>query len=87
MGESNLVAERRRGLGRRATLMRAAEIYGERFALPSGRVAASFEVLFLHGWAPHESQPKPLRPGSAAQRLADALGTAERSAGEKAGRG
>jgi NADH dehydrogenase [ubiquinone] 1 alpha subcomplex assembly factor 5 len=87
MGESNLVLERRRGLARRATLLRAAEIYGERFALPSGRVAASFEVLFLHGWAPHESQPKPLRPGSAAQRLADALGTAEQSAGEKAGRG
>ena len=85
MGESNLVVERRRGLARRATLLRAAEIYGERFALPSGRVAASFEVLFLHGWAPHESQPKPLRPGSAAQRLADALGTAEQSAGEKAG--
>jgi hypothetical protein len=75
MGESNLVVERRRGLTRRATLLRAAEIYGERFALPSGRVAASFEVLFLHGWAPHESQPKPLKPGSAAQRLADALGT------------
>ena len=87
MGESNLVVERRRGLARRATLLRAAEIYGERFALPSGRVAASFEVLFLHGWAPHESQPKPLRPGSAARRLADALGTAEQSAGEKAGRG
>ena len=87
MGESNLVVERRRGLARRATLLRAAEIYGERFALPTGRVAASFEVLFLHGWAPHESQPKPLRPGSAAQRLADALGTAEQSAGEKAGRG
>jgi NADH dehydrogenase [ubiquinone] 1 alpha subcomplex assembly factor 5 len=87
MGESNLVAERRRGLSRRATLMRAAEIYSERFALPSGRVAASFEVLFLHGWAPHDSQPKPLRPGSAAQRLADALGTREHSAGEKAGRG
>jgi NADH dehydrogenase [ubiquinone] 1 alpha subcomplex assembly factor 5 len=51
--------------------------------LPSGRVAASFEVLFLHGWAPHESQPKPLKPGSAARRLADALGTAELSAGEK----
>ncbi|HZB52215.1 MAG TPA: methyltransferase domain-containing protein [Reyranella sp.] len=87
MGESNLVVERRRGLARRATLLRAAEIYRERFALPTGRVSASFEVLFLHGWAPHESQPKPLRPGSAAQRLADALGTAEQSAGEKAGRG
>ena len=44
---------------------------------PSGRVAASFEVLFLHGWAPHASQPKPLRPGSAAHRLAEALGTTE----------
>lgn len=83
MGESNLIRERRRGLSRRATLLRAAEIYGERFALASGRVLASFEVLFLHGWAPHESQPKPLKPGSAAHRLADALGSAERSAGEK----
>ena len=87
MGEGNLVVERRRGLARRSTLLRAAEIYSERFALPTGRVAASFEVLFLHGWAPHESQPKPLRPGSAAQRLADALGTNERSAGEKVERG
>ena len=83
MGESNLVADRRRGLARRTTLLRAAEIYGERFALPSGRVAASFDVLFLHGWAPHESQPQPLKPGSAARRLADALGAAEHSAGEK----
>jgi len=87
MGESNLVAERRRGLARRATLLRAAEIYRERFAQPSGRIAASFEVLFLHGWAPHESQPKPLRPGSARHRLAEALGTTEVSAGEKADRG
>jgi NADH dehydrogenase [ubiquinone] 1 alpha subcomplex assembly factor 5 len=86
MGESNAVAERRRGLGRRATLMRAAEIYGERFAAPSGRVQASFEVLYLHGWAPHASQPKALKPGSAAKRLADALGSVERSAGEKADR-
>jgi len=86
MGESNLVAERRRGFSRRATLLRAAEIYGERFALPSGRVAASFEVLFLHGWAPHASQPKALRPGSAAHRLAEALGTTEISTGEKAAR-
>ncbi len=83
MGESNLVAERRRGLARRATLLRAAEIYGERFALPSGRVAASFEVLFLHGWAPHESQPKPLKPGSAAHRLAEALGVPEHRTGAK----
>ncbi len=83
MGESNLVAGRRRGLTRRAVLLRAAELYSERFSRPSGRVAASFEVLFLHGWAPHASQPKPLKPGSAAHRLAEALGSAEISAGEK----
>ena len=74
MGESNLVVERRRGLARRATLLRAAEIYRERFTQTSGRVAASFDVLFLHGWAPHDSQPKPLKPGSARHRLAEALG-------------
>jgi SAM-dependent methyltransferase len=87
MGESNLVVERRRGLARRATLLRAAEIYRERFTQTSGRIAASFEVLFLHGWAPHESQPKPLKPGSAQHRLAEALDTAELSAGEKPERG
>jgi SAM-dependent methyltransferase len=83
MGESNLVMERRRGLARRTTLLRSVEIYGERFTLPSGRVVASFEVLYLHGWAPHPSQQQPLQPGSATQRLAAALGTAEFSAGEK----
>lgn len=83
MAESNLVLERRRGLARRATLLRAAEIYGERFTRPSGRVAASFEVLFLHGWSPHGSQQKPLRPGAATRRLAVALGTAEHSTGVK----
>jgi NADH dehydrogenase [ubiquinone] 1 alpha subcomplex assembly factor 5 len=87
MGESNLIVERRRGLARRATFLRAAEIYGERFALPSGRVAASFEVLFLHGWRPHASQPQPIKPGSARARLADALGTTELSAGQKVERG
>ncbi len=83
MGEGNLVAERRRGLARRSTLLRATEIYAERFARPSGRIAATFEVMFLHGWAPHASQPKPLKPGSAAHRLADALGVREHSAGAK----
>ena len=87
MGESNLVVERRRGLARRATLLRAAEIYRERFTQTSGRIAASFEVLFLHGWAPHESQPKPIKPGSARHRLAEALDTTELSAGEKPERG
>ena len=83
MGESNLVVGRRRGMTGRAVLLRAAELYAERFARPGGRVTASFEVLFLHGWSPHASQPKALKPGSAAQRLADALGTSELSAGEK----
>jgi SAM-dependent methyltransferase len=83
MGEANLVGERRRSFSRRATLLRAAEIYAERFAAPSGRVTASFEVLFLHGWAPHDSQPKPLRPGAARHRLAAALGTTEMSTGVK----
>jgi NADH dehydrogenase [ubiquinone] 1 alpha subcomplex assembly factor 5 len=83
MGEGNLVVGRRRTVTRRAVLLRAAELYGERFTGPGGRVPASFEVLFLHGWAPHASQPKALKPGSAARRLADALGTSEFSAGEK----
>jgi NADH dehydrogenase [ubiquinone] 1 alpha subcomplex assembly factor 5 len=83
MGEGNLVDERRRGFSRRTTLLRAAEIYGERFALPSGRVTASFEVLYLHGWAPHASQPQPLKPGAARHRLATALGTTEISTGQK----
>ena len=54
-------------------------------ALPiaDGRLRASFEIVWLSGWAPHESQQKPLKPGSAARRLADALGTREISAGEK----
>ncbi|UYN94143.1 MAG: methyltransferase domain-containing protein [Enhydrobacter sp.] len=83
MGESNLVVERRRGATRRDTLARAATIYGERFTCSSGRVEASFEVLFLHGWVPHGSQQKALRPGSAGERLATALGTTEYSTGVK----
>jgi len=53
--------------------MRAAKVYAERFADPDGRVRATFEMIFLSGWAPHESQQKPLAPGSAKMRLADAL--------------
>jgi hypothetical protein len=62
-----------------------AEIYGERFADPDKRLRSTFEVIWLSGWAPHESQQKPLKPGSATTRLADALGTSEISTGEKAG--
>lgn len=77
MGLTNALHDRRRTPLRRATLMRAAAIYAERFSDPDGRLRATFEILWLSGWAPHESQQKPLRPGSAKTRLADALGAAE----------
>ncbi len=86
MGETNILTERRRQPMRRATLIRACEIYVEHFGAPDGRVRATFEIVFLTGWAPGPDQPKPLRPGSATARLADALGTKEISAGEKAGK-
>jgi SAM-dependent methyltransferase len=86
MGATNALTERRRAPLRRATLRRMIEIYGERFADPDGRVRATFEIVWLSGWAPHESQQRPLAPGSAKMRLADALGTRETSTGEKAGR-
>jgi len=73
MGEANAVALRRRGGTRRATLLRAAAIYGERFADADGRVRATFEVVTMTGWAPHAAQQQPLKPGSATMRLADAL--------------
>ena len=85
MGATNALTERRRTPLRRATLLRMAEIYAERFADPDGRMRATFEIVWLSGWAPHESQQQPLKPGSAKTRLADALGTQEISAGEKAG--
>jgi SAM-dependent methyltransferase len=86
MGATNILRERRRKPLRRATLARIAEIYAQRFADADGRLRATFEIVWLSGWAPHESQQKPLKPGSAAQRLADVLGAKEISAGEKAGR-
>ena len=83
MGATNVLHERRRTPLRRATLQRLAEIYAQRFADADGRLRATFEIAWLSGWAPHESQQKPLKPGSAVQRLADALGTKEIPAGEK----
>ena len=77
MGETNAVAARRKTLSRRATLAAALARYGELFADSDGRVPATFEVIYLTGWAPHPSQQKPLRPGSASTRLADALDTEE----------
>jgi hypothetical protein len=85
MGATNILTERRRTPLRRATLQRMAEIYAQRFADADGRLRATFEVVWLTGWAPHESQQKPLKPGSAATRLADALGAKEMPAGEKTG--
>jgi SAM-dependent methyltransferase len=85
MGAGNALSERRRTPLRRATLHRVFEIYAERFADPDGRIRATFEIVWLSGWAPHESQQQPLRPGSAKTRLADALRTQEVSTGEKAG--
>lgn len=73
MGEGNALAGRLRRPTRRAVLLRAATLYAERFALPDGRVRATFEVVTLTGWAPAPDQPKPLRPGSATHRLAEAL--------------
>ncbi len=76
MGEGNALSARR-GTLRRETLQKALEIYQAEFALPDGRIPATFEIIFLTGWAPSATQPKPLRPGSATARLADALGTEE----------
>ncbi|KAF0676350.1 SAM-dependent methyltransferase [Profundibacterium mesophilum] len=85
MGERNVLAARDRRVPPRALFARAAEIYeAQTGARPGGRITATFELIFLTGWAPDESQQKPLRPGSAAARLADALGSEERTAGEVA---
>lgn len=77
MGEANALAARLRLPTRRAVIARAADLYQQHHALPDGRIKATFEIIGLTGWTPHESQQKPLRPGSAAQRLADALNTSE----------
>jgi SAM-dependent methyltransferase len=73
MGATNILAERRRTPTRRATLLRMAQIYRDRFADADGRIRATFDVIWLSGWAPHESQQQPLRPGSAKASLAEAV--------------
>ena len=73
MGATNVLMERRRTPTRRATMLRMAQIYGERFADPDGRIRATFDVIWLSGWAPHESQQQPLKPGSAKASLAEAV--------------
>lgn len=74
MGATNALEMRLRKPPRRELFLRAASVYAERFADPDGRLRATFEMIFVSGWAPHESQQKPLPPGSAKMRLADALG-------------
>ncbi|MEM9901755.1 MAG: methyltransferase domain-containing protein [Pseudomonadota bacterium] len=78
MGETNALATRHRKIPPRALFPRAAALYAESCALAGGRVSASFDVIYLTGWAPGPGQPKALRPGSATERLADALGAEER---------
>jgi SAM-dependent methyltransferase len=73
MGATNMLIERRHTPTRRATMLRMAQIYAERFADPDGRIRATFDVIWLSGWAPHESQQKPLKPGSATASLEEAV--------------
>ena len=77
MGETNALHTRLRHPTRRAVVLEAAQLYSLHFAGPDGRITATFEVVTLTGWAPADSQQKPLRPGSAKSRLADALGAVE----------
>jgi SAM-dependent methyltransferase len=84
IGETNVLADRRPHALSRRTLAAVVHEYQTRFADSEGRFPATFEIVFLTGWAPHDSQQKPLRPGSAKTRLSDALGLVEHSAGERA---
>lgn len=85
MGETNALASRNRRFLRRDVLAEALRLYVETYQETDGRVRATFEMVWLTGWKPHPDQPKPLRPGSAAQRLADVLGTMELPTGQKPG--
>jgi len=85
LGETNALAGRDRIPLSRATISKAVELYAANHADKQGRLRATFEIVYLTGWAPDASQEKPLRPGSTAARLADALGTREQPTGEKAG--
>ncbi len=79
MGETNAGLNRRKHPTPRALMIDAARRYAELYSEPDGRVAATFQILYLAGWAPHESQQKPMKPGTAQVRLADALKVGERS--------
>jgi SAM-dependent methyltransferase len=87
MGETNALAGRLRRPTRRAVFAAAAQRYAAAFGDTDGRVTATFEIIWLTAWAPHDSQQRPLRPGSALARLADALATEERPLPDRAGSG
>ncbi|KZM50482.1 methyltransferase domain-containing protein [Labrenzia sp. OB1] len=82
MGATSVLKDRSRTPLTGAILLRAAELYAQNHSDPDGRIRATFALVTLSGWAPHESQQKPLSPGSAKSRLADALGAQERKIGE-----
>lgn len=84
LGGGNVLMARSKAPLARGTLARAEAIYRACYGTPEGDVRATFEIVYLCGWAPDPSQQRPLKPGSASQRLADALGTTEQSAGDKA---
>lgn len=73
MGATNIMVERRRTPTRMATMLRMSEIYAQRFSDPDGRIRATFDIVWLSAWAPHDSQPKPLKPGSAKASLEAAV--------------
>ena len=77
MGEGNALAERLRRPTRRGVFARASELYQQTYGGADGLVPATFEMIVLTGWAPHDSQPKALRPGSAKTRLSEALAVPE----------
>jgi hypothetical protein len=83
MGGTNVMHARLKRFTTRGVMLKAAEMYAQRFADADGRIRATFELIWVSGWAPHESQQKPLKPGSAKQRLAHALQVPEQPAGEK----
>lgn len=83
MGETNVILQRSKAVPPRALFMRAAELYQERYANADGRITATFQVFYMHGWAPHDSQPQPLRPGSATASLAEALDSKEIATGDR----
>jgi SAM-dependent methyltransferase len=87
MGETNALHARQRRFTRRRVIAEAVSRYAQAWVQADRRVRATFEIIFLTGWAPHADQQKPLRPGSAARRLSDALGAPETPLPREAGGG